>query len=335
MATPCLRAVRRHVGSRARITGILRPYVAEVLAGSPWLDEQILLPQRIRGARAAWHCWQSLRNARFDVALLLTNSWRTAALAWLSGARERVGYARSFRRMFLTGRLPRPHRDGRPLRFFPTVNYYLELAYALGCPVESSRLELATTEADEQAADRVWQQFGLRQGRVVAINSSGAYGAAKLWPAEHTAALARRIATELDGDVLLLCGPSEQETARRIAALAGHPRVVSLAEEPLGIGLSKACVRRSRVLVTTDSGPRHFAVAFGVPLVTLCGPTPPIWGENPTAREVALAADLPCLGCHRRTCPLGHHRCMQNLSVAHVFQGVQRQWEAAPLRKAA
>ncbi len=56
----------------------------------------------------------------------------------------------------------------------------------------------------------------------------------------------------------------------------------------MSIGLSKACIRRSRLLVTTDSGPRHLAVAFGVPLVGLYGPTLPIWGANPHVREVSL-----------------------------------------------
>jgi heptosyltransferase-2 len=75
-------------------------------------------------------------------------------------------------------------------------------------------------------------------------------------------------------------------------------------------------------VVTTDSGPRHFAVAFGVPLVSLFGPTPPVWGENPTARESILQLDLECINCHRRTCPLGHHRCLRDLSVERVAREV-------------
>src|SRR5262249_15472319 len=160
--------------------------------------------------------------------------------------------------------------------------YYLKLAYAIGCAPEDQSLELATTPADELAADLVWRQFGLREGRVVVLNSSGAFGAAKLWPVEHSAHLARRMATELNFDVLGLCGPSERQSAHQIVQLAGHPRVVGLADQPLSIGLTKACVKRSLLMVTTDSGPRHFAVAFGVPIVGLFGPTPPIWGDNPT-----------------------------------------------------
>jgi heptosyltransferase II len=130
------------------------------------------------------------------------------------------------------------------------------------------------------------------------------------------------VVTRLDHDVLVLCGPSERHIAAEIVRQAAHPRVASLAEESLSIGLSKACIRRSRLLVTTDSGPRHFAVAFGVPLVGLYGPTIPIWGENPTSREVALRQVLDCSDCRQRTCPLGHHRCMQDLSPDKVYRAV-------------
>jgi len=98
-----------------------------------------------------------------------------------------------------------------------------------------------------------------------------------------------------------------------------------LAAEPLSLGLTKASIRRSRLLVSTDSGPRHFGVAFGVPVVGLYGPTPPIWGENATAEAVHLQVALDCLGCHKRTCPLGHHRCMRDLSVERVYAAVREQ----------
>ena len=80
--------------------------------------------------------------------------------------------------------------------------------------------------------------------------------------------------------VLVICGPNERPIAREIVSRAAHPRVVSLTDPrlgenyPLPLGLSKACVRRSQLMVTTDSGPRHFAPAFDVPVITLFGPTP-------------------------------------------------------------
>jgi heptosyltransferase-2 len=324
MAGPALRALRRHYGPDATLVGVMRPYVADVLAGTGWLDETLYYAPRSRDAElGSWTLLRRLRARRLDTAVLLSNSLRTAMLAFAAGARNRIGYVRYGRGPLLTRRLA-PPREAGALVPCPMVDYYLQLAYAAGCPTESPRLELATSAADERAADIVWARLGLGPpGETVILNSSGAFGAAKLWPVEHFAQLARRAAEELERRVLVLCGPSEREIASRIAHLARHPRVACLAEEPLSIGLSKACVRRGRVLVTTDSGPRHFAVAFGVPTIGLYGPTPPIWGRNSTAQAVDLQVDLDCLGCHERACPLGHHRCMRDLSVERVFQAVR------------
>ncbi len=208
------------------------------------------------------------------------------------------------------------------------VESYLALARAIGCPQESPRLELNVTAAESEQAARVWRDLGLRtDGRVVALNSTGAYGAAKLWPAEHCAALARQIVEQLDHDVLVLCGPDERDAARAIVARAGGApacgsRVFSLAAQAVSLGLTKGCLARCRLIVSTDSGPRHMAAALGKPAITLLGPTLPAWIENPSVRGPLLRAELDCLGCGKRACPLGHHRCMRDLTPERVLREV-------------
>ena len=325
MATPTLRALHKHFGSQAHITGIMRPYLAETLGGTPWLDEQWYFDPRAKDAQVRMRAIVGrMRQARFDVAVLFPNSFRTGLMAFLAGARERVGYVRYGRGPLLTTRLY-PERRGRHLVPQPTVDTYLGLAEALGCPPESPRLELATTAVEENIAERVWHNLGLRDdGRVIALNSSGAFGAAKLWPTEHFAALAQQIVDGLDHDVLVVCGPDERQTARSIVRMAGRRRVFTLADQPLGLAVAKACIRRTRLMVSTDSGPRHMAAAFDKPVVTVFGPILPVFSENPTQRAENLILDLPCIGCRKRVCPLGHHRCMQELPVDAVFAAVER-----------
>lgn len=335
MATPTLRAVRNWAPAGSRLWGVMRPYVADVLAGTSWLDEQVFYDPRAKdkqlGGRALI---KHLRAANLDAAVLLTNSLRTAWLAWRSGASRRVGYVRGGRGLLLTDRLY-PQREAGRYVPSPVLDYYLELAYHLGAPPESPQMELATLPRDEAAADALWQQFGFAEDRpVVALNVGAAFGAAKLWPAEYFALLARRLA-EHGYDVLTLCGPSEREIARRIETLAGHDRVRSLADAELSLGLTKACVRRSRLLVTTDSGPRHFAAALDVPVVTLFGPTHIAWSETHYPRAAHLQVEVPCGPCQQRVCPLGHHRCMRDLSVDQVFATTLKQLERTQNRQAA
>jgi heptosyltransferase-2 len=109
--------------------------------------------------------------------------------------------------------------------------------------------------------------------------------------------------------------------AQEIATLSARPGVHSLAAETLSLGLTKAVVRRSTLLVTTDSGPRHFAAAFDRPVVTLFGPTHIAWTETYFPRAKHLQEAVPCGPCQKRLCTTDH-ACMQLLTPENVFAAV-------------
>ena len=323
--------MRRHFGPEARIVGIMRPYLADVLAGTPWLDRQWFFDPHARDRRL--HCWAVVAAD----AGRAVRPGRAADQLVSHGLRRLAGRGAAADR--LRPLWPRPAVDGqalspprRPTAIpEPMVETYLGIARAIGCAEESPRLELATLPADERSADAVFGRLGFGgDGRVVAFNSSGAYGGSKLWPVEYFAQLARRIVDELDHDVLVFCGPKEREIAREIVRLSALGRVLSMADGPMDLGTAKACMRRCRLMVSTDSGPRHVAAAMGLPVVTLFGPMLPVWSENPTQQAMNLVLDLDCIGCHRRTCPLGHHRCMRDLTVDDGFR--RRRAALLPLR---
>jgi lipopolysaccharide heptosyltransferase II len=325
MATPALRALRKGFAG-SHIAGVMKPQVAPTLDGGSWLDERILFDPRSRTPeQRSLAVIKRLRDERFDLAVLLPNSYRSAAVAWLAGVRRRIGYSRMGRGLLLTDSLAVP-RDRKGQRLpVPIVGYYLAIARLLNCPIDSFRTDLFTTDADEQAADRCWSRLGLdRHETIVCLNNGGAYGPAKSWPKEHFANLARRLAEEMGVAVLVVCGPSESAGAREIVARAGHPSVVCLADEPMSIGLTKACIRRSALLVTTDSGPRHFAAPFGVPALTLFGPTHIAWTRTHDPRSVHMLNPVPCGPCQRPICPLGHHKCMRELKTDDVFEAASR-----------
>lgn len=323
MATPAVRALRDHFPN-ARLIGVMKPYVAGVLDGAPWLDEQILLdsrgPRALRWPSVAWR----LRQQRPDLSVLLANTFRSALIARLAGARRRIGYRRYGRRLLLTDTLePVRDADGR-LKPSPVIDAYNLLTRTAGCADPGYRMELFTTADEEGAADVVWQQDRLANyPEVVCLNPGAAFGAAKHWSAEYFAQLAQELVDRRGSGVLVLCGPAERELARHIAALAHRPGVLSLADQPLSLGLTKACVRRADLLVTTDSGPRHFAAAFGRPVLTLFGPTHIPWTETYYARAVHLQKQVPCGPCQLRVCPLDH-RCMTELAPAEVFAACSR-----------
>ncbi len=321
MATPALRAIRTEF-SQATVVGIVRPYMADVLAGLDLLDRVMLYDPRgkekqQRGLRFV----HRMRKEEFDTAVLLPNSLRAAWMARLSGAKHRFGLDRDGRGWLLTDRIaPKPKSEPHPV-----IDEYLRIAERLGCRALSREMELATSENDESAIEAFWNEHSVAQlpSGYLCLNPGGAFGAAKHWPVESFAALARRIVDKLNHSVLVLCGPQEREEAREIAKRADSPHVVSMADIQPTIGLTKAAIRHCELLVTTDSGPRHFAPPFQIPVVTLFGPTHIAWSETYYPRAVHLQHEVDCGPCQKRVCPLQHHRCMRDLSVDRVFNAVR------------
>ncbi len=171
-------------------------------------------------------------------------------------------------------------------------------------------------------AGEVWDRFGLHDANeIICLNSGGAFGASKHWPVASFAALARQLVDRRGSKVLVLCGPEERNLAREIVQQSERDHVFSLSDRILSLGLTKACVRKCDLLITTDSGPRHFAAAFDRPVITLFGPTHIEWTETYFPKAVHLQKKVPCGPCQLRVCPLDH-RCMRELHFEDVFSSV-------------
>ncbi len=194
----------------------------------------------------------------------------------------------------------------------------------LNADISNRRTEIVVEDRDRRLGDDLMHKIGFHSSSpLVVINSSGVWGNAKVWPADHVEQLARRIVANHDWQVLLHCGPAEREAADAVAMRIGHDRVQSMGRaEKLPIGLTKAVLERAATVVSTDSGPRHIAIALDKPVVSLFGPTDPAWTTSYNVPEIELGVDLPCRGCWKKTCPLEHNRCMRDLGVEQVYAGV-------------
>ncbi len=323
LATPVLAALRARFRT-ARIVYLMRAYVREVVAGGGWHDAEICWPQG-RGVRHEWQGFVlagGLRREGFDLALLLTNSFRSALTVRLAGIPRRVGYARDGRGWLLTDRLRPPRRAGR---FVPTpvLDYYVRLAEHVGCPVPDRRLRLGITPEQERAGAELTRHYGLDDGRPYAvINPGAAFGAAKCWLPERFAVVCDRLRRDFDLRCVLVGAPHEVPLLRRIAELA-ESDVICCDNPGTTLGSLKVLIRAARLLVCNDTGPRHYGNAFGVPTVTIFGPTHQAWTDTGYDREVKLQVPVDCGPCQRPRCPLDL-RCMKEVSVELVLDGVRR-----------
>ncbi|MFO1063039.1 MAG: glycosyltransferase family 9 protein [Pirellulales bacterium] len=308
-----------------RLVGIMQPAVAELLDGAAWLNDRIVFSKKGKKGCSRIGLISAIRKQRLDAVVLLTNSFWTALVVRLAGVPRRIGYARDGRGLLLTDKLT-PLRAGGKFEAVPAVDYYLALAELLGCSVADRSMQLHVQETDRQSAEKLWKLLGFNPDRpTIVINSSGAWGAAKVWPADHVESLARRIVRETPWQVLLHCGPAERSAADAVASRIGDPMVGSMGRAgELPVGLTKGVMERAAVVVSTDSGPRHIAVALNRPVISLIGPTDIAWTKTYNRPEIVITADVDCRPCWQKTCPLKHNRCMQELGVEQVFWKIKQ-----------
>ncbi|RMF86324.1 MAG: glycosyltransferase family 9 protein, partial [Nitrospirae bacterium] len=311
----------------AEITAVGLGPTLGIVADSPWFDQALALPSRraMRRPRGFLAAARAVREGRFQRGYLLTNSLSSALLFRLGGVRERIGYARDGRGFLLTRRIPPPRPPAGGV--VPIKEYYLELARRAGLPVRDTRVELFLGEADRAFADRFYAERGVGPEEfLVGMNPGAAYGAAKCWRADYYATTADHFAERHGARVILFSGPGEE---RIVEEIRGRMRTTPLTVIGAGVTLQnlKGLIARCHLFIGNDSGPIQYAIAFGLPVVTIFGSTPVAYAatDYPWVRQ--LTANVECAPCKHRVCPIDH-RCMTRVTPEWVIREAEALLEA-------
>jgi lipopolysaccharide heptosyltransferase II len=318
---------------RAHIGLGLRPHLQGLLTGTPWFDAL----QPTAPARTPRHLWRQVRAMReqaYDLAVVLPNSLETGLVPFLARVPLRLGYRQGRPGLMNLGlradvRRRWFNRRWGPRRTpVPMPQYYHDLLDCLGIAAGTYHPQLAVTPTEAvQVADYLACK-GIGAGERLLLLVVGAnYGASKLWLPERFAAVARHFQERHGLRAAVLVGPNEVELGREIAAAGG---AVAMVDPVLSLDGLKALVARGTLMVTGDTGPRHLAVALDKPVVCLIGPTDPNYTNYCLEHSVVIRRDLECSPCQRKVCPLGHHRCMRDISVEAVVAAGERLLAATP-----
>ena len=336
MSTPTLRALRTCFAD-ARIAYFGRPVALDTLNGTDWADDVIPAVPKMRSpALDQLQLIGALRRGRFDLAVLLTNSFRTAFLAKLAGIGRIAGYDRDARHLLLTDRILPPRDDSGQLAPISAVDYYAELAGILGVKVSNREMHLPVTDADERAADELFEQAGIDSSRpVVMLNPGASGGTSKIWGPDRFAQTADILIETRGAQIIINAAPREKDIAADVGRrMTGRP-TVNFADRHNTLGLLKSILSRTDLLVTNDTGARHIAVAVGSAVVTVFGSTDPLWARINCSRERIVSVDVDCGPCGQKLCtqipgPMYHH-CMHNVTAEMVVEAAEQLLDELPV----
>jgi heptosyltransferase-2 len=294
-----VRDLRRNF-PRARLEVLARPWVAP-------LYEAVSEVDAVRPS-GGFHADRRSLRGQFDAAVLLPNSFGSAAAVRAAGIPERWGYATDGRSLLLTRRARVPAQ----VRGRSQVYYYRAMLAGIGLTVSATpdvRLSPPAPWPERAAA-----LLGA-PGPWIGLNPGAFYGSAKRWEPTRYAAAGETLARETGARIAIVGGAAERPLGEAIAAALTVPARVLCGETTLGelVGV----VSRLSLLLTNDSGPMHVAAALGVPVVAVFGPTD--WRETGPVgpRQRLVREPVHCSPCLLRECPIDH-RCMRRVDVERV-----------------
>jgi lipopolysaccharide heptosyltransferase I len=344
---PVLDKLRRRYPS-ARIDWLLTPAIADLVRHHPALSNAVLFDRQGFGrlwksgsaAAGLVELFRTLRHTRYQLVIDLHGQFRSALACWASRAPVRVGFDRP-RRSVRRGPRDLPeaayrhgwtgaregawvaytHRIPVPTLEAHAVDRYLWLGPLLGLDDGPPEFRVPVPAAADRRVEGLLAEGGLT-GRPLAVLVPGTLWETKHWQPEGFAGVARHLSAT--GRAVVLAGTAHDRDRCRIIA-AACPGALDLSGRT-SLSELAALIRRAAVCVTNDSGSMHLTVALGRPVVSVFGPTDPVW-IGPYGRPLAVVrADLACAPCYLRrlrNCPHGH-ACMREVTAERVIERVEQ-----------
>jgi len=324
---PSLAALRK-LYPEAHITWVVEEAAADLLLHHPHLDNVLISRRKSWLAdlkagrmRSVWReitmFVKALRQRPYDLVIDFHGLLKSSLIVLLSRGKRKLGYDswQELSGLFLTEKI---YEDMNK----HAVERYFDFPLYLGAKKEEMEFVLPSHPEAEKRIRCLLEEHGLEESHFVVI-SPIAYWKTKLWDDQKFAELADLIQEKLSKKVVFT--GSERQAVESIISrmvssginLAGRTSLPELAE----------LFKKSRLIVTTDSGPMHLACAVGTPVVALFGPTDPARTGPYGKGHVVIRANTPCSPCFLKKCKT--IQCMQDITVAQVFSAVEKRLAGA------
>lgn len=297
---------------------IATPWVASVMRAIPVINEVIIgdfkhgLLQWAERKKLA----SQLKLAGYTHAYVLPNSFKSALIPWLAKIPNRIGYKGEMRWGLITAPLENPSRSNRP----SMSTHYFALSGNQANETLQPKLELPRLFLNEMKEKL---QLIQNHDKLFILCPGAEYGPAKQWPVEHFGKLAQMLTAQNNNALVLILGSKKESLlADEIVKLSNSNNQVINWCGQTTLDEAMACIAIADKVISNDSGLMHIAAAFRRPQVAIFGSsdprhTPPL---SPEAKVHWL--QLECSPCFKRTCPLGHLKCLVDIQPQDVLNSL-------------
>ena len=255
-----------------------------------------------------------LRSSRYDQAILLPNSWKSALTTFFANIPVRTGYIGEYRWGLLN--------DARKLDqqlLTMTVQRFVALGLAVQ-PIEKPDYPIPELAIVKNNARNVTDKFDLDLSKKIIILCPGAeYGAAKRWPADYFVEVAEKSISK-GWQVWLFGSKNEQPTTTEINQKTNNACTDFSGSTTLAEAVD--LMSFAEVVITNDSGLMHVAAALNKKIVVIYGSTDPNFTPPLNHKASIVSLQLECSPCFKRVCPYGHYHCLVEISPARVLQEI-------------
>ncbi len=353
LTSPAIRAVRQHF-PHARIAMLVAKQSADLLTENPHLDEVVIFDRNAQNKDTGEmrRVIRLLRERNFDLAIDFQRKFRTSLLAYLSGAKRRVGYHQpngllcTVRVPDRVNKSPRPdgiglglsvlhrrietelHRDSEQLaKQDPgssghAIDRYFDLLHAIGIPATDRTLELFITEADCAFACDTLATKGVHSDQVKIGLFPGAGWKLREWMPNRFAAIGDLVTKHFDAQVLIFGGANERGLVDLVANLM-TTKPISFAGD-LRMRQLAALIEQCDLFITNDTGPMHVAAAMHTPIVALFGPGAHLRFQPLDPMHTTIRHHVPCNPCKQFTGKCKNNICMKLITVDEVWETVRQ-----------
>lgn len=319
MSIAALRELRR-LFPNAHIALHTRSWAQGIFRDASFIDEIIPFDEGRSNFRTMLAEARSLRKKNFDLAILLPNSFRSAAMVKLAGIPNRIGYATDGRSMLLTKAVKVPAWKSSRHEVFYYVELIAETARHFGV-VDKTTSEpsifLEVSDSRKLNAQRLLQDTGLKSNvPIIAMGPGSTNSLAKRWPAKNFAILNDKLKLDLNADTVLLGSENETEVGQAVIDLSVSPPASLIGKTSLED--VSALLNVVDLFVSNDMGLAHLAAAVGTKTVVIFGPTDPTTTRPFSDEAVVVREPVECSPCMLRDCPIDH-RCMTRILPEKVY----------------